>query len=239
MKTERNPNEIAGLAEAVDAELDWVARSIRSTQLSGGARALTEGDSFVSRMRMAEWMPAFGLDNFIARGAEGLGESPAPVTASPHPSAEALRSEVLRHVAELRLTGARGLDVVLQPDAGTQLTLRLTRGAEGEVTLRASCAQGDATLLAAHWGEVRQSLAQQGVRVEPLEFASRGGSTFEPQTGNGGPSPDGQSSSQRHGQPWPETLDDLPLVGSITESPARRGVQRQPGGRTRLLESWA
>ncbi|MBI5799101.1 MAG: hypothetical protein HZA92_00035 [Verrucomicrobia bacterium] len=153
---------------------------------------------------------------------------------------ELLQSSLLKHVTELRHTGATEMAVVLRPDGETQLALRLTFSSSGEVTVQARCEQGDAQTLAANWGDIRHSLAQQGVRLGALEFSSeRNPNTLNQQAGNGGPSPDGQPSSQRHGQPWPETLDDLPLVGSLTEPPARRGVQRLPAGRTRRWESWA
>lgn len=171
--------------------------------------------------------------------AEELSAPPAAASIAAAPT-ELLQAGVLRHVTELRQTGATEMAVVLKPDAETQLALRLTLSSSGEVTVQARCEQGDAQLLAANWGEIRQSLAQQGVRLGALEFSpERGHDTFHPHAGNGGPSPDGQPSSSRHGQPWPETLDDLPLIGSLTEPPARRGGQRPPVGRTRLLESWA
>jgi hypothetical protein len=174
------------------------------------------------------------------RAAEGMGALPASAATNASASMELLQSSVLKHVTELRHMGATEMAVVLKPDAETQLSLRLSLGSNGEVTVQARCEQGDAQLLAANWGEIRHSLAQHGVRLGALEFSpERSSDTFQPHAGNGGPSPDGQPSSPRHGQPWPETLDDLPLVGSLTEPLARRGVQRPPAGRTRLLESWA
>lgn len=151
-----------------------------------------------------------------------------------------LQSSMLKHVTELRHTGANEMAVVLKPDAETQLSLRLSLSRNGEVNVQARYERGDAQMLAANWGDIRHSLAQQGVRLGALEFSSdRSPDPFPRNPGSGGPSPDGQSSSQRRGQPWPETLDDLPLVGAITEPLLRRGVQRTPAGRSRRWESWA
>lgn len=173
-------------------------------------------------------------------GVEDLRDMPALGAVAARPVVELTQAGLMQHVTELRYSGATEMAVVLKPDADTQLALRLTFNSHGEVAVQARCEQGDVQMLAANWGEIRHSLAQQGVRLGALEFtAPRTPDNLHPQAGNGGPSPDGQPSSQRHGQPWPETLDDLPLAGSLTEPPGRRGVQRGPANRNRLLESWA
>lgn len=182
------------------------------------------------------WMPGTPGDRVVEPG--GM-QAPVMDSRALAPM-DALPASVLRQVTELRRTGATEMSVVIQPDPETQLSLRLSLGSGGEVVVQARCEQGDAQALAANWSEIRHSLAQQGVRLGALEFSpGRGHEAFQPNAGNGGPSPDGQPSSQRHGQPWPETLDDLPLTGSLTEPLVRRGVQRPPAGRARLLESWA
>jgi hypothetical protein len=173
-------------------------------------------------------------------GLDGFGDLPTLNAASAVSVPELTQAGMLRHVTELRYSGATELAVVLQPDADTQLALRLTFNSNGEVSVQARCEQGDAQALAANWGDIRDALAQQGVRLGALELAPElKPENLTPRTGNGGPSPDGQPSSQRHGQPWPETLDDLPLVGSQTEAPSRRSTQRLPVGRGRSWESWA
>lgn len=174
-------------------------------------------------------------------GLRPLEEPLAPLArANASVPADPLSASVLRQVTELRQTGAAEMSVVLRPDAETQISLRLSLGGSGEVLVQARCEEGDAQALAANWGEIRHSLAQQGVRLGALEFSpGRSHDTFQPHAGSGGPSPDGQPSSHRHGSPWRETLDDLSLPGSFSGSAALRAGQRPPAGRTRLLESWA
>lgn len=209
----------------------------------GGARVPTEvrglADLHVNETPMfSSLLPLSSAGYF---GVEDLRDVPALGAVTARPVVELTQAGLMQHVTELRYSGATEMAVVLKPDADTQLALRLTFNSQGEVAVQARCEQGDGQMLAASWGEIRHSLAQQGVRLGALEFAAdhRATETLHPQAGNGGPSPDGQPSSQRHGQPWPETLDDLPLAGSLTEPPGRRGVQRGPANLNRLLESWA
>lgn len=224
-------------AQALPPELAAAAPARR-----GGARSVPE-DGGVPQSRV-DVSTAFGSLPMLPPsgyfGLEELSEFSAPSGVGPQSVPELTQAGVMRHVTELRYSGATELAVVLKPDADTQIALRLTFNSNGEVSVQARCEQGDAQGLAANWGEIRHALAQQGVRLGALDFAPElKPENLTPRTGNGGPSPDGQPSSQRHGQPWPETLDDLPLVGSQTESPSRRGTQRLPAGRGRSWESWA
>lgn len=242
MKKPTEVKQFAGLASQALPEFSAVSQAMAPELVRHGAArsALAAGETVIHADTASQLIAFLTPDRPDYWALEETSSMPAAVgTGAPSP-AESLKTGVLNHVTELRFTGATEMAVMLKPDADTQLALRLTMDKNGEVLVQARCEQGDAQLLAANWGEIRHSLAQQGVRLGALEFSQgRGNDTFSQHTGNGGPSPDGQSSSQRHGQPWPETLDDLPLVGSTTEPPTRRGVQRQPAGRNRLLESWA
>ena len=224
-------------AQALPPELAAAAPARR-----GGARSVPE-DGGVPPSRM-DVNTAFGSLPMLPPsgyfGLEELSEFSAPRGVGTQSVPELTQAGVMRHVTELRYSGATELAVVLKPDADTRIALRLTFNSNGEVSVQARCEQGDAQGLAANWGDLRHALAQHGVRLGALDLAPElKPENLTPRTGNGGPSPDGQPSSQRHGQPWPETLDDLPLVGSQTESPSRRGPQRLPAGRGRRWESWA
>ena len=224
-------------AQALPPELAAAAPARR-----GGARSVPE-DGGVPQSRV-EVNTAFGSLPILLPsgyfGSEELSDLPASSGVGAQSVPELTQAGVMRHVTELRYSGATELAVVLKPDADTQIALRLTFNSNGEVSVQARCEQGDAQALAANWGDIRHALAQQGVRLGALDLAPElKPENLTPRTGNGGPSPDGQPSSQRHGQPWPETLDDLPLVGSQTESPSRRGTQRLPAGRGLRWESWA
>ncbi len=174
------------------------------------------------------------------RAGEELGALPAPVTTTAATPGDTLQSNLLKHVSELRHTGATEMSVVLKPDAGTELSLRLSMGTNGEVTVQARCEQGDGRLLAANWGEISHSLAQQGVRLGALEFSSdRNSDTFQSQAGSSGLSSDGQPYSQRHASSPAEPLEDVPATSPAATS-ARRGLPRPVvSGSTRSWEFWA
>lgn len=229
-------------AEAAAQTLPPELAAAAATARRGGARSVpVDGGSADSHaISAATFGSLLTLPPSGYFGLHELVELPAPSGPTASSPPELTQAGVLRHVTELRCSGATELAVVLKPDADTQLALRLTFNRNGEVAVQARCEQGDAQALTANWGDLRHALAQQGVRLGALEFSpDYPPETFTPQAGNGGPSPDGQPSSQRPGQPWPETLDDLPLVGSQTESPRRRAAQRMPAGRGRGWESWA
>lgn len=240
MRNATQPKQFAGLAQqnlpepgaafpAAAPEL-WRRGESRPVRAAGEAEVRAEATASLISLLPPELAGLHSLEEPVAP----LARANAPVPA------DTLTASVLRQVTELRQTGATEMSVVLRPDAETQISLRLSLGGRGEVLVQARCEEGDAQALAANWGEIRHSLAQQGVRLGALEFSpGRGHDTFQPHAGNGGPSPDDQPSSQRHESPWRETLDDLSPAGSLAEPAARRAGQRPPAGRTRLLESWA
>ena len=77
---------------------------------------------------------------------------------------EAIRT----HVELLKTNAVDKLDVVLRPDAQTAIRLQVET-VNGIIQVQARCERGDFALLDAHWGTIQNSLANQGVRVEPLQ----------------------------------------------------------------------
>jgi hypothetical protein len=65
------------------------------------------------------------------------------------------------------------MDVVLQPDAHTRISLHLTMN-DGKIEATARCEQGDYPLLNTHWGNLQRDLEQQGVRLSALDGQSAG-----------------------------------------------------------------
>ncbi len=86
--------------------------------------------------------------------------------------AAAVVDAIREHVQVLRAAQANELNVVLRPDANTELVLQL-RHVDGQVLLQARCERGDFTWLDSQWNGIQNTLAQQGVRVEPLQAAYR------------------------------------------------------------------
>lgn len=260
------PEPTAPLAGTGDAQLaDGVKKSTETKQFAGPAQQnlpdpavasqaasgepVRRGGARLAPARDAVDAPANSASQLLSllsssqpgfRTGEELGALPAPVAATAATPADVLQSTLLKQVSELRHTGATEMSVVLKPDSGTELSLRLSLAANGEVSVQARCDQGDGQLLAANWGEIRDSLAQQGVRLGALEFTSdRNPDSFQSHAGSSGPSADGQSSSQRHASPQAEPLDELPLAASPALSSARRSLPRPLAGATRSWEFWA
>jgi len=69
----------------------------------------------------------------------------------------------------LRLAGADSdsLQVVIKPDAGTQLSLEL-RQRGGGIEAQAVLQSGDFEKLKQHWPELQQRLEQRGIKLAPL-----------------------------------------------------------------------
>jgi hypothetical protein len=83
------------------------------------------------------------------------------------PTVELLQ-EITRQVAELRQFNAQSMALVLKPDPRTEIFVHL-KLQEGEVNVYARFERGDFQTLSAHWGEIQHSLAQQGIRLGPLQ----------------------------------------------------------------------
>jgi GTP cyclohydrolase II len=101
---------------------------------------------------------------------EGLAESQdiqAPKPVKGIEVAEAIRT----HVQILKSSGQEKLEVVLRPDAQTELRLHVEK-VNGEVLVQARCDRGDMARLESNWSAIQQTLANQGVRVEALQHGA-------------------------------------------------------------------
>lgn len=76
------------------------------------------------------------------------------------------------HVQLFRASNRNELQVVLRPDANTELFLHITK-TDGQIHVQARCDRGDFAWLGAHWGAVQNSLSAQGVQVEALQPSPR------------------------------------------------------------------
>jgi hypothetical protein len=125
------------------------------------------------------------------------------------------------------------VEVVLTPDARTQISLRL-QWREGQVEVMARCDQGDHQALNSHWPQLQAALAGQGVRLSHLaERVHSGLTSFFSNPDFAGSRRDDRGESQRsHAGP-------SPMTGAKEVKPAAATAIRH-GARLRgLLESWA
>lgn len=77
-------------------------------------------------------------------------------------------------VARMRHTGLESVSVVLKPDAGTELLLRVEMR-DGALSAQLHFERGDRSVLNQHWDELHRRLAEQGVRLSRGDDAGLGG----------------------------------------------------------------
>ena len=101
---------------------------------------------------------------------EGLTEANDIQSARPVESIE-IAQAIRSHVQLLKSSGQEKLDVVLRPDANTELRLHVEK-VNGQILVQARCDRGDFARLDANWNAIQQTLANQGVRVESLQHSA-------------------------------------------------------------------
>jgi len=142
--------------------------------------------------------------------------------------ATVLTEAIRTHVQLLKSSAQDRLDVVLRPDAHTELHLRVET-VNGKIQVQARCDRGDFALLEANWNTVQSTLAHQGIRVEPLQTS--GGTHFQNQPQN--PQQGfGEQSSQRQ---------EREKISLEQEIPIRKATRPQAanGAAVRGWQSWA
>jgi hypothetical protein len=118
--------------------------------------------------------------------------------------------------------------VVLRPDAQTQLHLQVEK-VNGHVQVQARCERGDFASLEAHWGAIQNTLATQGIRVEPLQQGS--GAQFQQ---NGSQHSSNFSGQQNHREERPPIFNEQEFTYREATRPK---VTR--GSTARGWQSWA
>ena len=152
-------NKIAGQTEKV---------------LPGGAVSVTRADSPSVPSPHEEQATAA-----VAANAQTTGNAGAVSAASTEPVAVSApvdaRSRILERTQDMvtlnatRLSdsGNNSMQVVIKPDAGTQLSLEL-RQQGGKVEVQAVLQQGDFNHLSQQWPDLQQRLNQKGIELAPL-----------------------------------------------------------------------
>ncbi len=80
-------------------------------------------------------------------------------------------ADVTDAAVSFKRAGAGSVDVNLRPDSSTEISLHLSLN-NGQVEVAARLERGSFDSLNTHWGDLQQSLAQQGIRVGQLEHSS-------------------------------------------------------------------
>ena len=153
-------------------------------------------------------------------------EGRAAATAfQPESTAELL----VEHVATMKQLDASHMEIVLRPDAKTEIRLQL-RLAGAETTVSAQLERGNQANLAPHWNQLQQALAHHGIRLgglnEPERTPSQTTGDFHSPTGQG----PGDERARRFDWEPAFRLDKsrekrtpLAPLASLSAAPIRRG----------------
>lgn len=148
----------------------------------------------------------------------------------PATTLQRMNEVVTREVKMFKRAGDDLVEVVLTPDAKTQISLKL-QWRDGQVEVQARCDLGDYRSLNSEWGQLQAAMAQQGVRLSHLSERTTTGFTEFFQHGTFSQHP---GSDRRSGQPA-SPPPAAPGLANHTPAAPPRGASRSP----RLLESWA
>ncbi|MDB6034816.1 MAG: hypothetical protein JWM16_5154, partial [Verrucomicrobiales bacterium] len=141
---------------------------------------------------------------------------------------ERVEQTILHAAVELKRLGTESMSVVLWPDHQTELHLTLAMN-QGNVDVEARISRGDMTHLQAEWGTLQQTLAQQGIRLQPMEQSRDLAQQGEKDSGSSShfQRQDSGESNRR------KTMIEEEMASSQFQFTARTAAAR------RLWESWA
>jgi hypothetical protein len=158
----------------------------------------------------------------------------ASVVAEVRPPAAVDRvfTDISQQVVSFKRVGMLTAEVQVRPDRQTEITLQLNLRA-GQVEATARLERGDYDGLRAHWAGLQDSLAQQGVRLGPLQPTA---ATLDERFSGGG----GQAMPQFHDQTFRQfewERGHEPADGGASLHPAR--PQQAAAASGRGWERWA
>ena len=106
--------------------------------------------------------------------------------------------EIRTHIELLKTSTAEKLDVVVRPDAQTELKIQVEK-VNGQIHVQVRCDRGDFAALETQWSAIQNSLATQGIRIEPLQQGT--GAQLQQQGSHNSHNFSGQHSNQREERP--------------------------------------
>ena len=210
MKQAEKTNKIAGQMEKV---------------LPGNAvSASRENPASGISLNPQSFMATASVGSPTASNVDGISSAPADSVAASAVvdarinSLERTQNLVLVSAVRLSDSGNNSMQVVIKPDAGTQLSLEL-RQQGGNVEVQAALQQGDFNHLNQQWPDLQQRLEERGIRLAPLTDEGASGS-------NNGGSEAFQNKQNQTNQVVPElTLVNSP-AGMFTSESAQTSAHR-------------
>ena len=206
---------------------------------SSGATARPSQDAFedIPGRSATDWQASRTAGQQVSRPADQRASSAPTDTAR---SVERITGLVSREAALVKQHSSDSMTVLLRPDAETELLVHFTQR-DGQIEASIRCERGDSQHLGALWPQLQESLAQQKVRLAPLQESSFSQPDFNSSSGadrNGsGPGSDRQPPNR-------QSLDEWPAPASSASSTAH--VRGGGGSRHRRIstsrpgwETWA
>ena len=155
---------------------------------------------------------------------------------------ERISNLIVREAALVKKHGSDSMAVVLRPDAETELFVHLSQS-NGQIEATIRCERGDAHQLGALWSQLQESLAQQKIRLAPLQETSGGNPNFN-QSSDGSTAGGGQNGARQEARPGKQSMDEWPAPAAPA-APAPH-VRETGGSRRRRIttsrpgwETWA
>jgi len=231
MKNAEQTNKVAGLAGSGEKVLPGNAVSVLHAAVLPGRGSSIPVSARVQPLEMNSATAPAAPDNTV-RSSVSADEAAVISNSSDIRSQTLDRTQDLMTLHASRLVDAKtdSLQVVIKPDAGTQLSLEL-RQRGGGIEAQAVLQKGDFENLKQHWPELQQRLEQRGIKLAPLtndgDSASWSGSQgFKQQ-------PD--QSAERESFPA-GAFAGFVSAGAMTHLPAEPAI---PAASSRGWQTWA
>jgi len=159
-------------------------------------------------------------------------DSPVSAAARAVRVMEVWQGRVSEAILEFRRMGTQAMQLVLRPDGETEVRLQFQLR-DGRVDVQAQLQRGEFQQVTAHWAQLQQLLAQQGVRLGELE----------PQPGRPQTSAESEQFQSPEREPPPREAGGSEMLGrpSRLGSAGRAVINHQPTGAVlnRSWETWA
>lgn len=168
MKNAEQTNKVAGLAGSGEKVLPGNAVSVLHAAVLPGRGSSIPVSARVQPLEMNSATAPAAPDNTV-RSSVSADEAAVISNSSDIRSQTLDRTQDLMTLHASRLVDAKtdSLQVVIKPDAGTQLSLEL-RQRGGGIEAQAVLQKGDFENLKQHWPELQQRLEQRGIKLAPL-----------------------------------------------------------------------
>jgi hypothetical protein len=167
MKNAEQTNKVAGLAGSGEKVLPGDAGAVARPNVLPVRGNFAPAPMRVAVLEANAATPATATDTVRS---SGTADETAAVADFSNQHIQALdRTQELMTLHASRLVEAKAdsLQVVIKPDAGTQLSLEL-RQRGGGIEAQAVLQKGDFENLKQHWPELQQQLEQRGIKLAPL-----------------------------------------------------------------------